>query len=178
MLIYYLKYLPGDFYANNASAGCASMIAYLLSMFLMKYVSIRASIITMYAVPLVCAVLLVFLENLGGLFIAAMVLGCKLNGGNFNNSYFANQEFYPAEFSASIFAITKFTASVFTIISPEVAEITPPVPIIIFIVFQIIGITVTIFLKKVEENEEVEPQSRYTLLGKEDSLVISKEEIK
>ena len=83
-----------------------------------------------HVVLLVCAVLLVFLEKLGGLFIAAMVLECKLNGGNFNNSYFAKQEFYPAEFSASIFAITNFTSRVFTIVSPEVAEITEPVPIL------------------------------------------------
>ena len=71
----------------------------------------------MCAIPLMCAILLVLFEQQGGLFIAAMVLGCKLNAGNFNGSYYANQEYYPAEFSARIYAITNFSARVFTIFS-------------------------------------------------------------
>ena len=139
-------------------------------MFMMKYISIKVSIITLYAVPLVCAILLVFLENLGGLFIAGMVLGCKLSGGNFNNAYFANQELYPAEFNSNIFAITNFAARVFTIISPEVAEISAPVPIIIFIVMQMVGISVTIFMKKVKETEEEEEEGEdIKLLEKDDA---------
>ena len=98
MIIYYFKYLPGNFFLNYVIGGFASAMAYVASSLYLNFLSFRTSILLSYGLSAICGVLLVTLEGVvSSVVIAVCVLFCLIGlNGNFNNFYYGNFSFFPA----------------------------------------------------------------------------------
>ncbi len=55
----------------------------------------------------------------------------------FNICYFANSQIFPAIFAGTAFGICNLGAKIATIFSPYMAEVDPPLPMIIFTILAI-----------------------------------------
>ncbi len=61
MIIFQLKYIPGNVYVNNMSSSLSEMVANILAGFLYKYLSIKKSLIVCFSVALLGGALILFL---------------------------------------------------------------------------------------------------------------------
>lgn len=76
------------------------------------------------------------------------LLGMKASTGlAFNGVFLAAFDIFPIKYSASIFGMLNITGTLFAIVSPMIAEIEFPVPVLVFIGLSILPmITSCVFL--------------------------------
>ena len=66
----------------------------------------------------------------------------------FTLCYLINAEYFPAIVCSRIFGICNIFARISTILSPLIAEIAPPVPMLVYVLFCAITMVASIFLTK------------------------------
>lgn len=69
----------------------------------------------------------------------------------FNVCYLANALIFPTIFAGTAFGICNIFAKLATIISPMLAEVDPPVPMVVFTILSCLGGFLSIFLIKDEK---------------------------
>ena len=154
MIIFQLKYIPGNIYINSMSSSLSEMVANILAGFLYKYLRIKLSFIVCFSVSLVGGALILFLGVDDVKWIPVFITLAK--GGiaaNFTIVYIASAEVFPTLFTATALGICNFFARFLTILAPDVAELDPPIPMAVFCSLCIGGIVLAIFIvdkKKIE----------------------------
>lgn len=66
--------------------------------------------------------------------------------GTFNICYLANAQIFPAIFAGAAFGISNLCAKIATILAPLMAEVDPPIPMILFTVIAFIAGTFSLFI--------------------------------
>jgi hypothetical protein len=111
------------------------------------------------------------LAALGGLSIAIfsiphpeivpiMVLFAK--GGvkmTFNICYFANSQIFPCIFAGTAFGICNLGAKIATIFSPYMAEVDPPLPMIIFTILAVMSAILSLLIRTAPEHDKDEKRA-------------------
>ena len=147
MIIFQLKYIPGNVYVNNMSSSLSEMVANILAGFLYKYLKIKTSLIVCFSVALVGGALILFLGVENVHWIPVFITLAK--GGiaaNFTIIYIASSEMFPTLFTATALGICNFFARFLTILAPGVAELNAPAPMAVFCSLCIGGIVFAIFI--------------------------------
>lgn len=154
MIIFQLKYIPGNIYINSMSSSLSEMVANILAGFLYKYLRIKLSFIVCFSVALLGGALILFLGVDDVKWIPVFITFAK--GGiaaNFTIVYIASAEVFPTLFTATALGICNFFARFLTILAPDVAELDPPIPMAVFCSLCIGGIVLAMFIvdkKKIE----------------------------
>ena len=65
-----------------------------------------------------------------------------------------NNKIFPTIFLATVYGACNIIGRLVTILSPEIARIPPPTPMIIMIIFSTLSAFVSFFLKRTKLNEE------------------------
>lgn len=133
MIIFLLKYIPGNVYINSMSSALSEMVANIIAGFLYKYLRVKLSFIVCFSVALVGGALILFLGVDDVNWIPVFILFAK--GGiaaNFVIVYIATAEMFPTLFTATAMGICNFFARFLTIMAPYVAELDPPIPMAVF----------------------------------------------
>jgi len=133
MIVFYLKYLPGDIYSNTfASSGtdCASVV---FGGFLYTRLGIKKTFTLLLSFSVIGGLLIIFLgevndSSLMPIFVVITKIGIS---GSFVNVYISTVDIFPTLFCATALGFCNFFARVLTIAAPQVAELDPPLPIII-----------------------------------------------
>lgn len=147
MIIFQLKYIPGNIYINSISSSLSEMVANILAGFLYKYLKGKLSFIICFSIALVGGSLILFLGVDDVKWVPVFITLAK--GGiaaNFTIVYIASAEVYPTLFTATALGINNFFARFLTILAPYVAELDPPIPMAVFCSLCIGGIVLALFI--------------------------------
>jgi hypothetical protein len=145
---YILKYLPGDVFVNTMTTNAADIPITILGGVAYKFMGLKYSLFGAFIVA-TCgsvAMLLFSVKHPGA--VPAMILMAK--GGvkmTFNIVYLANAQIFPAIFAGTAFGICNIGAKLATIFSPYMAEVDPPVPMIVFTILASTASILALFIR-------------------------------
>ena len=140
LITFYMKYVPGNIYVNTTASALSENVAYVVSGLLLNKIGIK-----------LCYVCALIIAIVGGFLLAAMpatgwteasfVLICKFGiSWSFNNCYLSTPLLFPAHLRVRVFGICHLLASFVTVLSPLLAEIDPPTPMIVFTITSAIAL--------------------------------------
>ncbi len=145
---YILKYLPGDVFVNTITTNGADIPIVVLGGIAYKYMGLKFSLFSAFIVA-TCgsiAMLIFSVQHPGA--VPYMILLAK--GGvkmTFNIVYLANAQIFPAIFAGTAFGICNIGAKLATIFAPYMAEVDPPVPMIVFTILASIAAFLALFIR-------------------------------
>ena len=127
-----MKYVPGSIYVNTTASALSQNIAYVVSGLLLNVIGIKMCFIVSLIIASIGGFLLATMPATG-LVEASFVLICKFGiSWSFNNCYLATPLLFPAHLRVRTFGICHLLASFVTVLAPLLAEVEPPLPMIVF----------------------------------------------
>jgi hypothetical protein len=119
MIIFYLKYLPGDIYSNTFSSSGTDCCSVVFGGIIYKKLGIKKTFAILLTFS-VCGGIMIILfgeahENLMPIFVIITKIGIA---GCFVNVYICMVDVFPTLFLASAFGICNFLARILTIVAP------------------------------------------------------------
>ena len=128
-----MKYLPGNIFVNTIVSSILDIPILIGMGFMYHKYGMRVALPIGCAMSLAGSIPLVFLGNIEGAAATVFVLlarcGVKVA---LDLCYIANSTIFPAIFAGTAFGLCNIGAKLFTILSPMIAELDKPVPMIIF----------------------------------------------
>jgi len=154
ILSFYLKYIPGDIFINTIIVSVADLISSLVTGLMAQWIGAQRTMTLSFLLSTVGGFLLIFAGD-NELWIMIFMLFTRF-GINicFTLCYIINAEYFPAIVCSSIFGICNIFSRISTILSPLIAEIKAPVPMIIYIFICMLSTVSSLFLTKNEEADE------------------------
>lgn len=147
MIIFYLKYLPGDIYSNTFSSSGTDMASVLFGGALYKRLGIKKTYSVLLSFSVVGGILIVLFGTNNEGWMPLFVIITKIGiAGCFVCVYICMVDVFPTLFLASAFGICNFLARILTIVAPQVAELEPPTPMIILTCLCALGILMVQFV--------------------------------
>jgi OCT family organic cation transporter-like MFS transporter 3 len=146
--MYLLKYLKGDIFVNSMTTNAADIPIVMLGGIAYKFLGIRFSLFIAFIAASIGSISLLFFSGSFPGIIPVMLMLAK--GGvkmTFNIVYLANSQIFPAIFAGTAFGICNIGGKVATIFSPYMAEVDPPVPMIVFTVLAVVAAFLSLFIK-------------------------------
>jgi len=134
MLIYYIKYMPGNIFTNTFCSGGADVLACICSGFIYHKLGIKKSFQLLLSFAVGGGIGIIVIDETPELawLLSCFVVITKLGiSGGFNLLYCSTCELFPTLFGATALGICNVTARVLTIAAPIVAESPRPIPMII-----------------------------------------------
>lgn len=152
IITFYLKYIPGSVYVNTVLSCSAEITAYLVSGVIMKVFGAKLSFIVAYILAAVGGIFLVIFFNASDDLIGIFVLFAKFGiSFAFNLTYLATPQMFPTALVTTAFGICNIFARFSTVLSPLIAELPNPAPMVIFSIICIASAFLPIFLRKVNK---------------------------
>lgn len=152
MIIFYLKYLPGNIYNNSLSNGGSDLIAVLTAGYLYGSLGIRKSFTLLFAMSVVGGLTIIFVGesrlDLMPIFVVITKFGIT---GGFVLVYCSTVNVFPTLFCSTALGFCNFFARVLSILAPIVAEQKAPIPMIILTALAAVGIVMIQFVKTLDE---------------------------
>ena len=123
--------------------------AIVMSGFMYKKIGMKITLISWFSVALAGGLCLMIFggsnENLIPIFVLLSKAGVT---ATFNLCYLANAQIFPAIFAGTAFGICNIGAKLTTILAPLMAEVKPPVPMILFCLTATVAGSLSFFIKK------------------------------
>jgi Sugar (and other) transporter len=133
LITFQLKYLPGSIFVNSLVSSTVDIPISILGGVLYHRYGVRITLPIAYAMSLIGSIALLILGNKVEALVPIMVMLAR--GGvkvALDLCYLANSTIFPAIFAGTAFGMCNIGAKGFTILSPLIAEVGAPVPMIIF----------------------------------------------
>lgn len=147
MIIFYLKYLPGDIYSNTFSSSGTDCFAVVFAGFLYKKMGPRWVFTFLLIFSVIGGLLIIFFGAKNEGLMPAFVILTKIGvSGSFCCVYISMVDIFPTLFCATAFGCCNQIARILTIFAPQVAETKPPTPMIILTVLCATGIVLCQFI--------------------------------
>lgn len=146
LLAYYIKYIPGDVYVNTGVKTVSEIISFFVSGYLCNHVGQQQIFIFSFLVAALGGMLIVMVPT-NGILIAVFVFVAKFGiSFAYNLVYIITPTLFPTENAATAFGICETSAMLSCILSPIVAELNEPLPMIIYSITSIGAMLVSLFL--------------------------------
>ncbi|CDW78040.1 solute carrier family member 5 [Stylonychia lemnae] len=152
ILAFYLKYFPGNIYENTLYMIGADLLAYIVSGTLMKKTDLKKSLVLAQIISIIGSSLyqLVYTNDK---IIPFVVIFCRFGiSMSFNSVYIGNNRLFPTQFQSTTFGFLNFLSHCLSVGAPIIAEISDPIPILIFLGCCVITLISAIFLKEVNRD--------------------------
>lgn len=141
MIIFYLKYLPGNIYNNSLSSGGTDLVAVLCGGYLYGRFGIRKSFTFLFTLSVIGGTIIIFLGDSATTLMPIFVVICKFGiSGGFVLVYCSTVDVFPTLFCSTALGFCNFFARVLSILAPIVAEKQAPIPMIILTSLALVGI--------------------------------------
>jgi hypothetical protein len=146
LINFQLKYIKGDFFINTITTSLCEVPAVIISGIAYQKLGIKFTLFTCFCISVLGGILLIiFSDNIEA--IPFMILAARFGvSATFNVCYLANAQIFPTIFAGTAFGICNIFAKLATIISPELAEVDPPVPMIVFVVVAALSAALSLML--------------------------------
>lgn len=160
LLTFTMKYFSGSIFSNSLAFAFSDVVAFTLSGFIIKRMSIISGYKIAFIISFAGGVLFVLFETVSALIfsgadmtvlVALLACLCRMGGTMaFNIGYISVPRLFPIKFQSTVYAIVNFSAHIVACLAPLVAEIPSPVPFVGFLAA--IGVS-ALFLKTLTELE-------------------------
>ena len=150
--------MPGNVYVNICISAIAEILAYIGSGILVKYLSIKWSFLVAFGLATLGGLLMSFINtsddssqsDKDGL-VATFVLFAKFGiSFAFNIVYLGTPMLFPTILVGTAFGICNVVARFTTILSPLIAEVSPPWPMLIFAALSAVSGVLSLTLRSVK----------------------------
>lgn len=150
LINFYLKYIPGNVYVNTIVASIAEFVSTLIAGSIVKYLGIKNTISSAFALNCISGVILWIAEKLDSTgSVPVIILAAKFgNCASFGLLYMSTLHYFPSQFLGAVFGACNVTARAITIASPLVAEASEPVPELFMILSCLFAAIFTRFLRQ------------------------------
>lgn len=150
---FYIKYIPGNMFVNVIIMSIADALSSISAGIIASRIGTRKTMFYSYALAAFSGVLLtVFDQSPLAIMIFMLVTKFGINCA-FTLCYIINAEYFPAMVCSRIFGICNIFSRISTILSPLIAEVTPPVPMMTYVLVCTLSMIASQFLTK---NDEIE----------------------
>jgi len=144
---YYLIYLPGNVYNNTYASGAAEIAATLFGGVLIKVCNARWAFVISNTVALAGGLCILFFGNAFEAWMPAFVIIAKFGvSSTYMLVYAVTIDLFPTLFSATAFGTCNFVANLTTIVSPYIAQVRDPYPMLAFCTLATLGIFMSFLL--------------------------------
>lgn len=151
MISLYMKYLPGNIFINTIASGSAEFIAYGLGGILYTKLGIKKSYSLLYAISSLGGILIIILGTDSVTWMPVFVMISKFGiAGCFTICYISNSHVFPTLFCSTAMGINNFFSRFLTCFSAEIAELQPPIPMVLFSGLTALGVLMIQFVKTLE----------------------------
>lgn len=141
MIIFYLKYLPGNIYNNSLSSGGTDLIAVVFSGVLYGKLGLRKTVTGLFTLSTIGGLMIIFLGENSTTLVPIFVVITKFGiSGGFVLCYCSTVDVFPTLFCSTGLGICNFGARVLSILAPIVAEEPAPIPMIVLTCLTLGGI--------------------------------------
>jgi len=143
MMAIYVKYISGNIFWNVMGCGIALVVACGVAGLVLKKFGIRISISMFFVLSFAGGFCILFSEIFSDFFMPIFIVAasCGVEAA-FCVAYVANEKIFPILFAATAMGICNLFSRFLTILSAQVGELPPPIPMIVFIVQCVIGVIV------------------------------------
>jgi MFS family permease len=147
LITFFMKYVPGDLYVNTSVSAISEIIAYIFSGFVYKAFGGKKAFIISYGIAAVGGFLIASMPNSSGYLIAFYVLLAKFGiSFAFNLVYLVTPTLFPTVLTTTAFGICGIFARFATILSPILAELKEPTPMLCYSFASIAALICSIFI--------------------------------
>lgn len=153
ILGFYIKYIPGSMFVNVIITCIADAISSIFAGLIAMRYGTQATLFWSFALAAVSGVPLMLSTEPFAIMASMMTTKFGINIC-FTLCYIINAEYFPAVVCSRIFGICNIFSRVSTIMSPLIAEVTPPIPMVVYITVCLISTFASAFLTKSEEYQE------------------------
>lgn len=155
LLSFYLKYFPGNIFANSAYFACSDLIAFVGAGTLLNYAGMKISLRVASTIAMTGGLMYLFLSQHEDL-IPFMICFSRIGQSMiFNTTLICVNRLFPTLFIANAYGIVNFIAHSVACISPFVAEVKNPYPFIVFCFFVSLAIVSSFFLKEIDSSMDL-----------------------
>jgi hypothetical protein len=149
---YSIKNLPGDFFMNNLVSAISDIILVTISGVLYAKLGLRLVFMTFFLFSMTGGLLIIFLGDKYQNFVPYMVTLAQ--GGSrvcFDVCFMANSALFPAIFAGTAFGFCNASSKIATIMAPLLAEVEPPIPMIIYVSICSLAVFLAMMLRTEEK---------------------------
>jgi len=151
---FYIKYIPGDVFVNVITTCIADAVSSIGAGLIAQEIGTQRTLFGAFALSSLGGVCLILTDTNNSIQIMVLIMATKF-GINiaFTLSYIINAEYFPSIVCSRVFGICNIFSRISTILSPLIAEVTPPIPMVIYVLVCFISMVASLFLTKNEEAE-------------------------
>ena len=136
---FYFSNLSADIYVIAAASGFAELLASFACIFIVRQLTLKASIIVFIWVAFAACLSLIFAQDAGTLALAVLVLIANFGiTSMFDMAYLINVELFPTMYLGTAYGACNILARFISILSPKVGVLPPPWPMSILVCFSFI----------------------------------------
>ena len=155
MVGFYIKYIPGDIFQNVIISALSESLACLISGFIALALGTKNTLILCFSIGGVFGLALAFIDPSYDYLILICLLLTKFGvSSSLSLCYLVTSEYFPIIYSATVFGVVNTLARVISIFAPLIAEVNPPLPMIIYSTFCMFSVIGTTFLTKNKKAEQ------------------------
>ena len=146
---FYIKYIPGDIFVNMITTCIADVISSIVAGVIAQYIGTQRTLFGSFAISALGGVCLNLVQKQNKILIMIIIMTTKF-GINiaFTLCYIINAEYFPSIICSRVFGICNIFSRISTILSPLIAEVTPPMPMVIYVFVCFISMIASLFLTK------------------------------
>lgn len=148
MIMYQLKYWPGNIYINTIASAMSGNIAYIVAGFCYEKFGAKTTFSAGFLLSVVGGICLLIVGESVTIWMPVFVTIAAFGiNGCFCLVYVIMVDVFPTLFVATAFGICNFAARIATIFAPVVAELSPPLPMILFTSMTLLGAVLIQFIR-------------------------------
>ena len=150
LINFYVKYLPGDMFTNQAVNSISESVSQLFPLFIGKYLSIKNGFaVSFFSAGAGCGIVMfaqMYVNSMAWLVPVAVMLTKGAISCAFCYLYFATISYFESEYLGLAIGFTNVIGRLSNVAAPMVAEQTPPIPMIACIVLSVLSFILCIML--------------------------------
>lgn len=150
LIMFQLKYWPGDIYINTIASSVAGNLAFVVSTWIYSRFGLKPSFLSLFTMAVVGGVCVLVMGDTVSIWMPVFVTFASFGiTGCFMIVYICMVDVFPTLFVSTAMGFCNFIARVLTIAAPIVAELQPPLPMSLFVGLTTLAVALTFFIKPV-----------------------------
>jgi Na+/melibiose symporter-like transporter len=150
---FYIKYIPGNVYSNIIIISIADALSSLGAGIVATRIGAKKTLFISFSLAAIAGTGLIFSTETFSIMFFVLITRYGINSA-FTLCYIITADYFPSIVSSQVFGLCNVFSRFSTIMSPLIAEIDPPVPMIIYCLICMVSMVVSLFLTKNEEIED------------------------
>lgn len=150
---FYLKYIPGNVFQNVIIVSVADQLSSVTAGILAQKLGAKNTIVFSFALAAISAPVIIFYKDNITVMISILVTRYGINSA-FTLCFIVTTDYFPSIVSSQVFGFCNIFSRLSTALAPLLAEMEPPLPILVYTFICVISLIFSLFLSKNESVEE------------------------